>query len=100
MNTTAPAKTATHYAGIIRNFMSAHPDGNLLPVPVSVGGGEWTIEVSGLYYTMEYDQDAEDTYIESHQVPLFELIGSNGTQDEEPADLWEKYAEIVKQAMK
>jgi hypothetical protein len=49
---------------------------------------------------MEYDQDAEDTYIESHQVPLFELIGSNGTQDEEPADLWEKYAEIVKQAMK
>lgn len=46
----------------------------------SVGGGEWAIEVTG--------DDGQQ----------FELVGSNGSNGEEPDDLWEELQELILEA--
>jgi len=53
----------------------------------SLGEGEWALEVYGV----------TTNDVDSRQVFLFELIGSNGTDGQEPADLWSSYETIMRQ---
>ena len=57
--------------------------GEITTKSFAVGGGEWTIEV--------YDLDGEF---------LFELLGSNGTRDEEADDLWGELSCLIHEALR
>ena len=49
----------------------------------AVGGGEWSIEVSDLNGNF-----------------LFELVGSNGTRDEEADNLWNELSFLLSEALR
>ena len=49
----------------------------------AVGGGEWSIEV----YSLDGDY-------------LFELVGSNGTRDEEADNLWNELSFLLSEALR
>jgi len=73
------------YVQKVNEVLEINPDAMFQAQACSVGGGEWSIEVS--YF------EGEDKLF------LFELLGSNGTLQDEPADdLWSVYHKILKEA--
>lgn len=72
---------------IVNDFLKKDSDAFFYAESKSLGGGEWALEVYGV--------TTDD--VDSRQEFLFELIGSNGTDGEEPADLWSSYEIIMRQ---
>jgi hypothetical protein len=73
------------YVQKVNEVLEINPDAMFQAQACSVGGGEWSIEVS--YFE------------EESNIFLFELIGSNGTLQDEPADdLWAEYVKIMREA--
>lgn len=72
---------------IVNEFLKKDRDAFFYADSKSLGEGEWALEVYGVT-TNDLDSSKEF---------LFELIGSNGTDGEEPADLWKDYETIMRQ---
>ena len=69
----------------VNNFLKTAPDAVFYAEAQAVGGGEWSLEVYA------YTQESKEF--------MFELIGSNGTLTDEPADdLWLEYGKIMREA--
>jgi hypothetical protein len=72
---------------IVNEFLKKDKDAFFYADSFSLGEGEWALVVYGVT-TNDIDSSSEF---------LFELIGSNGTNGEEPADLWSNYEAIMRQ---
>lgn len=72
---------------IVNEFLKKDSDAFFYADSKSLGQGEWALVVYGV----------TTNDVDSRQEFLFELIGSNGTNDEEPADLWSSYETIMRQ---